>query len=652
MGDNIDIPKLSLVWLDNSNSDSQENVFTQQQLRLFDSNLKLFKTTNECETYIKSQSTDAHITLIVNGGLGKQLVPNVHDLSQIIAIYVKAVLADLDELKRHLQSSHTNISDHSITSEVPPTTDAPKRTIVHIETTYELDCSYMISDTCFDCFARMKTQLIGKDDFITLCRAALQKSENFLPILLEFQEGYHSDQAIFWLYRDPFFHVLIENMFKLADIDSMLSCQFFIHDIHKQLEQHKCTSTIEVYKGEVMLKEMFQQLNNFNGKVIAMKSFFLTNSDRNTALSCISNISLSNEYQRILFIIEANPQIENVKLFAKISSLINNKDSNDVLFMIGSLFKITEIQNEQDGIINIKMSLCGNDSENASKAMFDQLKYKYMDSNQEIGAIGFGQLLFEIGHSILNASISDRGEKYIDSYANKLPNDDPDRLRCYDALGSLDLLTGNFESSLNWFKKSFDIKKEKLQPNDPNLIESYQNMALVYLNKKDFTQALDYFMQLVTILKQLYGDNYFNLTVCYTQIANIHENEQRFSEALSYYHQALAIMAKYSYDDAQNFAIIYNNLGKVYTLFGNYHLALGFYKTSLEMKLKYLSPVHPSIAITYKNIGLVYGSMNDVQQTRENLEKALDIYRQLYTPDVSCVTEIEEIIQNLPTAST
>ncbi|CAF0780037.1 unnamed protein product [Rotaria sordida] len=264
MGDNIDIPKLSLVWLDNSNSDSQENVFTQQQLRLFDSNLKLFKTTNECETYIKSQSTDAHITLIVNGGLGKQLVPNVHDLSQIIAIYVycmnleehkkwtsnfskvKAVLAELDELKRHLQSSHTNINDHSITSEVPPTTDAPKRTIVHIETTYELDCSYMISDTCFDCFARMKTQLVEKDDFITLCRDALQKSENFLPILLEFQEGYHSDQAIFWLYRDPFFHVLIENMFKLADIDSMLSCQFFIHDIHKQLEQHKCTSTIEV----------------------------------------------------------------------------------------------------------------------------------------------------------------------------------------------------------------------------------------------------------------------------------------------------------------------------------------------------------------------------------------------------------------------
>ncbi|CAF3627387.1 unnamed protein product [Rotaria sp. Silwood1] len=70
------------------------------------------------------------------------------------------------------------------------------------------------------------------------------------------------------------------------------------------------------------------------------------------------------------------------------------------------------------------------------------------------------------------------------------------------------------------------------------------------------------------------------------------------------------------------------------------------------MKLKSLPPVHPSVAITYKNIGVVYEGINDIQQARENFEKALNIYRELYDPQSSCITQIEEIIRNLPTLPT
>jgi hypothetical protein len=41
--------------------------------------------------------------------------------------------------------------------------------------------------------------------------------------------------------------------------------------------------------------------------------------------------------------------------------------------------------------------------------------------------------------------------------------------------------------------------------------------------------------------------------------------------------------------------------------------------------------------------------MNNVPQARTNLEKAADIYRQLYSPDDSYVKEIEERIRNLST---
>jgi len=79
---------ISLVWLDSSHGTSVENISGQEQLRTFDANLKLFSGDNKCEEHIKSQSNEARIILIANGGLGEKIVPLVHDLSQIISIYI------------------------------------------------------------------------------------------------------------------------------------------------------------------------------------------------------------------------------------------------------------------------------------------------------------------------------------------------------------------------------------------------------------------------------------------------------------------------------------------------------------------------------------------------------------------------------------
>jgi len=88
MGDNINIQTTSLAWLDDSPNDSQENIFTQQQLRLVNSNFKMLESINECEEYVKSQSADTSITLIVNGRLGREIVPVIHPLTQVVTIYV------------------------------------------------------------------------------------------------------------------------------------------------------------------------------------------------------------------------------------------------------------------------------------------------------------------------------------------------------------------------------------------------------------------------------------------------------------------------------------------------------------------------------------------------------------------------------------
>ncbi len=542
----------------------------------------------------------------------------------------------------HIHKKTSIISEASTIDSVEITT--PQITPI----SYELDCVYMIADSCFDFVARMKLLPQEKDDFVSLCQEALQGNNALLPIIQEFQENYSAGQAISWLHRHFFFLQFLDAIFQTGAIDSMFPCRVFIHDIQKQLEKHKCTSTIQVFRSEPMLDEQLQKLKSFNGKIIAMKSFYITNSNREKALSCTADFSSSVEYKRVLFIIEANPQIENIKSFANIGSIGYNNDPDDFLFMIGSPFKITGIEDEKDGITTINMTLCASDDTNTLKAPFDQVKSQYIDDKGETDVIGFGQFLLDIGNSICDSNLLSSGEKLIHSCLGKLPNDHLDHSRCYDALGNIALIKEDLDSSLNWYKKSFDMKKGKLEITDPNLAESYKNLASVYLEKRDLIEALECFKQLSIIWKQSYGDDCFNLAFCYTNMAMIYESEGHPTDAISYYYRALAVMVKHPSVNSASFATLYNNLGNMYTELQNYHLALGFYNTSLEIKLKIHTPIHPSIATTYKNIGLVHGYMNNIQLSRENLEHAATIYREVHPADHINVTEIEELIANLP----
>jgi hypothetical protein len=77
-----------LIWLDAAVNSSEENVEAQQQLRTSINHLTTFDDDNECEEYIRSVSKHDRIILIVSGQLGQKLIPRIHQLQQIFAIYV------------------------------------------------------------------------------------------------------------------------------------------------------------------------------------------------------------------------------------------------------------------------------------------------------------------------------------------------------------------------------------------------------------------------------------------------------------------------------------------------------------------------------------------------------------------------------------
>jgi hypothetical protein len=82
------VETISLVWLDASINQSEENVETQNNLREIIHPLKLLEDCDKCEQYIRSKPTTDRVILIVSGQLGREIVPRIHSLQQLSSIYI------------------------------------------------------------------------------------------------------------------------------------------------------------------------------------------------------------------------------------------------------------------------------------------------------------------------------------------------------------------------------------------------------------------------------------------------------------------------------------------------------------------------------------------------------------------------------------
>jgi hypothetical protein len=85
IGESLEI--FCLICLDLSNN-IHENLDIQLQLRSIINYLKLFEDIDDCEQYIRSLSKDDRIILLVNEKLASEIISRIHELRQIISIYI------------------------------------------------------------------------------------------------------------------------------------------------------------------------------------------------------------------------------------------------------------------------------------------------------------------------------------------------------------------------------------------------------------------------------------------------------------------------------------------------------------------------------------------------------------------------------------
>jgi hypothetical protein len=118
----------------------------------------------------------------------------------------------------------------------------------------------------------------------------------------------------------------------------------------------------------------------------------------------------SVDTEQVFFKIDADPQLENIKPFANITSFSYFPGEEEVLFMIGSIFKLVQMKCDTNRIWNIRMVLCS-ENDHQLKTLFQHMKNEFSTGSTTL--YRFGRVLCDMGK--LNDA-----EKYYHRYLNQL----------------------------------------------------------------------------------------------------------------------------------------------------------------------------------------------------------------------------------------
>ncbi|CAF0791846.1 unnamed protein product [Rotaria sp. Silwood1] len=643
------LKKFSFIWLDTINNDSSECIKIQENLRTFIHDFKKFQNNDKCMKYIESLPNDRFI-LIINDRSGKKVISHVHYLRQVFSIYIyssdkvtnkrwikqypkiKSFIVKLDELILQIRSSLEQSSQIEISEPLSI------RFFRKSNENNEFNDNFIYSKLLNDYLLQTKPISNRQNELISLCKDEYKENENELNIICEFENNYSSNQALWWYTRDTFVYHLLNKAFRIQNIDLLLIFQFFMHDIQRLIQENKYTKSVYVYRSYIISNDELQLLKNSIGEFILINEFFLTNLHRQQALSYLNNNNnndITNDYEKVLFEIYIDAYIDSNKPYCNITSFNHFSNEEKVLFTLGSIFRVINIQQQDYGKIKlwfIRMKL-SNDKHKRFKILFENIKYQY--NIEQMNFLSLGKILRKM-------TKFDDAEKFYRRLLIELPYDHSNIVDCYYNLGIIMDEKGDYESSLEWHEKSIDIKKQTLKTNNPSIGYSYNSIANVYQKKGDYKRALEYYNKTLSIWKNIFGENHPDVAMCLNNMGCVYENEKKYSEALECHQKALAIKNFHLPSNHLHLSATHNNIATVYGCIGQFDLALEHFNLSLKIKLKSLPINHSDIALTFKNIGLIYEMKNDFSQAKLFYEKAAIIRHHIF-PSTHCdVIQIEQ----------
>ncbi len=274
---------------------------------------------------------------------------------------------------------------------------------------------------------------------VELCKNEYKNDRAELKKIKQFQEEYAPTRAIWWYIDDTFLYRMLNKALRTFNIHQLFLFRFLIRDLRNQLIQlrnnQSLSSISTVYRCQHISRIELDILQRSVNKIISMNSFLSTNLNQNLCRFILEN--RDDLYQPVLFEISIDPKVvPQAKPFAYITVGGIPGEEEEVLFMLGSIFRIESVFQEDDGIWIIQMSLCS-DNDHDLKPLFQHLKCNI--ENPANSVLQFSLHLTEAGYY-------SEAEQFIRRVLNEFESkkDDANKVRCFSRY----LLS-------NWYISSF-----------------------------------------------------------------------------------------------------------------------------------------------------------------------------------------------------
>ncbi|CAF1448492.1 unnamed protein product, partial [Didymodactylos carnosus] len=622
-----------VAWLDTNIEKPDTLCDRKTQLSSIINRVKQFDNPVDCINYI-STIDEEQIFLITSGALGETTVPLVHDCSSVVCIYIycsykekhenwtkrfakiREVCVDREILLKRL------ISDVTLYSKA---LSAPISLFKHEDREYSVrnlskeSAMFMWFQLLFDTLLDSKQTEDSKNEMLTICEEQYKDNEIELIKISEFRHQYSAETAIKWYTRDCFLYRLLNKALRTQNIDFIFSYRFFIIDLYNALLKlyslPSSVKVINVYRGQMIGVEELQKLQDNVGGFISINTFLSTTKDCGVASDFSGNGGGRPFFESIVYDIQVVEGNSTTKPFAEIQSLSYIEDESEVLFSVGTVFKIESVEQVTDKLWYVKLIL----SSEGNEQLKEVTRYLRSEIDERPTLITLGNFLSEMGDY-------DRAAKYYTMLLRELEagnSEDVGAVLC--AIGSLYFRKGEYKQSLEYHEKALE-KLATLPEVHPDLATAFNSIGMVYYELNKFDVAMIYYLKALEVHKRVLSDtNDPFISADLNNIALVQIQTGHIQEALENLEKTLQMRLLILPADHPLLSHTYLNMGSLYSKVKDYSSALKMYDNALKIQLKTLPLTHPDLAKTYVNTAQIYSSQREYSKALELNQNALDI---------------------------
>jgi tetratricopeptide (TPR) repeat protein len=316
------------------------------------------------------------------------------------------------------------------------------------QSTAGVNGKFVFSQVLVDCLLRLEPNEIDKKELIEHLKEQYAGNKIELKNIRDLKNEYSSKKVLWWYTRESFFYKTLNSVLRNKNIHMMFLFREFIADMQDQLQFYSTRETRTLYRGQKISKEELKTLEQNQGQLISVNSFFSTTTVEKQAVNFLNASGATNNLETVLFKITADPKMA-TKPFADISRSSAFAEESEVLFMTGSIFRLNSVTRGSDGVIwIIQMTLCSEDESDLRNVL---LHLKQQLGTGETNLRTLGKLLWQMGEPRL-------GEQYYHRLLDQLPEDHHLRSELYDDIAKIASFTTDYEKSVQYYQKSLALK--------------------------------------------------------------------------------------------------------------------------------------------------------------------------------------------------